>query len=183
MQLKGVVVKPWYPPMALATSDQLLGNSLDVLGNLAGGAEELLVSRGYWLGTNGKYYSVSWGGNQHTGSRSGAFIAASRYRKLSRGALVGEVLVGGVEVYNGYQSDGATFGYNAQHATASIAGGLFGGWAGAKGGAAVGAFVGSLFFGAGAIPGAAIGGVIGGIGGGMLGSSLGETAVEFHHGK
>ena len=182
VQLKGVVVKPWHPPLALPPTE-ILAFGVDVLENGASSTERYFVSGGFWRGRNGKYYPTAWGGNQHTGSRSGAYIAASRFRILSNGAFVGGLFIGGVEVFNGYQSDGATFGYNAQHATASVTGGLLGGWAGAEGGAAVGALVGSLLFGAGAIPGAAIGGLIGGIGGGMLGSSLGETAVEFHYGK
>jgi hypothetical protein len=142
-----------------------------------------VVSGDYWLGKNGKYYSNTWGGNQYTGSRSGAYKAAAGYRNLGRVATVGTVVLGGIQIYNGYQTDGGTFGYNSQSATASTVGGLAGGWLGAKGGAAAGAAIGVWFGGVGAIPGAVIGGLIGGIGGGLIGSSIGESSVNYYHGR
>ena len=157
--------------------------SMDILGGLAGAAQGLVVSGDRWAGSNGKYYSKNWGGNQYTGSRAGAYKAAAGYQTLGRVAVAGTVVLGGIAVYNGYQQDGGQFGYNAQSAAASTTGGILGGWAGAEGGAAVGAAIGVWFGGVGAIPGAVIGGLIGGIGGGLLGSSIGESSVNYYHGR
>jgi len=156
---------------------------MDILGGLAGAAQGLVVSGDRWLGSNGKYYSKNWGGNQYTGSRAGAFKAAAGYQTLGRVAVAGTVVIGGIAVYNGYQQDGGQFGYNAQSAAASTTGGIVGGWAGAEGGAAVGAAIGVWFGGVGAIPGAVIGGLIGGIGGGLIGTSIGESSVNYYHGR
>jgi hypothetical protein len=158
-------------------------NALDLLGALAGAAQGLVVSGDYWLGKNGKYYSNTWGGNQYTGGRSGAYKASTGYRNLGRFATVGTVVLGGIQIFDGYRADGNKFGYNTQAATASTAGGLIGGWAGAEGGATVGAGIGVWFGGVGAIPGAVIGGLIGGIGGGYLGSSIGQNTVDYYHGR
>lgn len=61
----------------------IFGNSkkgLDIAGGIYGGLQGMASSEGMWLGMNGKYNSNSWGGNQYTGSRAGAFKAANQYR-------------------------------------------------------------------------------------------------------
>ncbi len=160
---------------------------LDIAGGIYGGLQGLTSSQGYWLGKNGKYYSNSWGGNQYTGGRFGAFKAASNYKLAGKATLMGSVVLGGYKSLEGYVADGRQFGYNAQMAAVSSAGSVAGGWAGAEAGALIGAEIGVCFGGVGAIPGAVIGGVIGGFGfgmaGGYYGGQLGESVVKYFHGR
>ena len=162
-------------------------SALDIIGGIYGGLQGMTSSQRYWLGNNGKYYSNSWGGNRYTGSRTGAFKAASNYKLASRAIVISSVLLGGYMTYEGYVADGGQFGYNAKMAAASSAGSIAGGWAGAQAGAFIGAEIGALFGGFGAIPGAVIGGVIGGFGfgmaGGYYGSQLGGSAVNYYYGR
>ena len=161
--------------------------ALDIGGEIFGGLQGLTSSKGYWLGKNGKYYSNSWGGNQYTGGRSGAFNAASDYKLAGRATLIGSALIGIYNTRVGYQMDGGQFGYNAQMAAAGSVGSIAGGIVGAKAGAVTGAAIGVWFGGFGAIPGALIGGVIGGFGfgiaGGYYGGQLGGSAVNYYHGR
>jgi YD repeat-containing protein len=161
--------------------------ALDIGGEIYGGLQGLTSSQGYWLGKNGKYYSNSWGGNQYTGGRSGAFKAASNYTFAGRATVIGSALIGIYNTRVGYQMDGCQFGYNAQMAAARSAGSITGGIAGAEAGALTGASIGALFGGFGAIPGAVIGGVIGGFwvgaAGGYYGGKLGGSAVNYYHGR
>jgi len=161
--------------------------ALDIGGEIFGGLQGLTSSKGYWLGKNGKYYSNSWGGNQFTGGRSGAFNAASDYKLAGRATLIGSALIGIYNTRVGYQMDGGQFGYNAQMAAAGSVGSIAGGIVGAKAGAVTGAAIGVWFGGFGAIPGALIGGVIGGFGfgiaGGYYGGQLGGSAVNYYHGR
>lgn len=158
-------------------------SALDYAGGFYGAFGTAVAPGNQWLGKNGKYYNSSWGGNQYTGSRSGAYRAAGMYKWAGRGTVVASVLVGGVETYRGYQMDGGQFGYNAQRAAASSAGGLVGGLAGAKVGASAGAAVGVWFGGVGAVPGAIIGGFVGGLVGGYTGSNVGERSINYYHGR
>lgn len=149
--------------------------------------EGLTASNGYWLGKNGKYYPERWGGNQHTGSRAGAFKAANFYKNARRAAIFVSAGIGIYSTIEGYQADGGQFGYNAKMAAASSVGGIVGGIAGAKAGALIGAGIGAWFWGIGAIHGAVIGGVVGGLGfglaGGYYGGELGKSAVNSYHGR
>jgi RHS repeat-associated protein len=135
------------------------------------------------LGSNGVTYfrqnsGAIFRGNQYVRVTS----AASRYSGLVKGAKIGGiaagVLLGGYEVYQGYQQDGGHYGYNAQVQTAGAVGGLVGGLAGAKVGSATGAAVGAWFGGVGAVPGAIIGGLIGGGIGAWGGDYYGEQAAK-----
>ena len=161
--------------------------ALNIGGATYGAMEGLTTSQGQWLGKNGKYYLMDWGGNGSTGSRAGAVKAAGNYRLAGRATIAGSVLLGGYMTYEGYVADGGEFGYNAQMAAASSAGGIVGGIAGAKAGALIGAGIGAWFGGFGAIPGAVIGGVVGGFGfglaGGYYGGELGKSAVNSYHGR
>ncbi|MFN5866498.1 MAG: hypothetical protein ACK45R_05830, partial [Candidatus Kapaibacterium sp.] len=152
---------------------------LEVFGATNGLLQRLSASKGQWLGKNGRYYASSWGGNQHTGSRTGALKNARFYGKVARYTAYTSLGLGAIEVRLGYSEDGKQIGYNTQRAIASTAGG----WAGAELGALIGGGIGAGFAGLGAIPGSAIGAFIGGIGLGYLGSSIGETAVDKYHGK
>jgi hypothetical protein len=128
-------------------------------------------SEGYWLGKNGKYYKISWGGNQYTGGRSGVLKVA----KLYKGAgWLATGIAGFIDIRMGYMEDGNTVGYNTGKAVAGTAGGALGAWGGATVGAAVGGWLGGI----GAIPGAVIGGIVGSIGGGWGGSAAGEAIYD-----
>ncbi|MEN0083018.1 RHS repeat-associated core domain-containing protein, partial [Flavobacterium lindanitolerans] len=158
-----------------------IGLALDITGGTFGALETTVASKNQWLGKNGKYYKSSWGGNQYTGSRSGALKAANNYKWAGRGALLGSLVVGGINIHNGYQQDGGRFGYNSQVATGNTAGSLAGGWAGAEIGASIGAALGASFFGVGAVPGAIVGAFIGGLIGSSSGGYIGEQAVKSYY--
>lgn len=126
----------------------------------------------------------SWGGNQYTGSRSGAFKAASNYKWAGRATVGLSALIGAAETVNGYQKDGGQFGYNAQSAAFGTVGNIAGGWAGAEAGAWSFGIAGGLIGGPpGAAIGAVIGGFVGGLGGGYLGGKVGGGAVNYYHGR
>ncbi|SHG41439.1 hypothetical protein [Chryseobacterium vrystaatense] len=93
---------------------------------------------------------------------------------LGKASIAGTVIIGGINIYNGIQKDGGTFGLNATIAT----GGTIGGVAGAYGGAILGAAIGVWFGGVGAAPGALIGGIIGGVVGGITGTKAAEMIVN-----
>jgi RHS repeat-associated protein len=156
----------------------------------AGGAiygllEGTSASQGFWLGENGEYYSQRWGGNQYTGSRAGAIRAAKAYKLAGRATIIGSAGIGIYSTIEGYQLDGAQFGYGAQRAAVGSTGSILGGMAGAKAGVLLGGAVGAWVGGVGAIPGAVIGGVIGGfglgVGGSYLGGLVGESTVDYIH--
>jgi hypothetical protein len=155
----------------------------EIGGGIYGGLRATVTPGSKWLGKNGKYYDNSWGGNQHTGSRSGAFKAANAYKWAGRATVGVSALVGVVETYNGIQVDGGKFGYNAQSAALEATGSLLGGWAGAKSGAALGLAFGAWFGPPGLIVGPIVGTVIGGFGGGYYGGQLGNGAVNLYHNK
>src|SRR5690606_40347585 len=123
--------------------------ALTIGGGIFGAMEGATASQGYWLGKNEKYYPDSWGGNQYTGSRAGAFKAANTYKLAGRATVFVSAGIGVYSTIEGYQADGGQFGYNAQKAAIGSAGSIAGGIAGAKGGAAVGAAIGVWFGGVG----------------------------------
>lgn len=96
---------------------------------------------------------------------------------LGKASIAGTVIIGGVNIYNGIQQDGGTFGHNATVATGGTVGGAIGTYEGAILGAEIGAGIGLWFGGVGAAPGALVGGIIGGIAGGMIGTKIGESVV------
>jgi len=161
--------------------------ALEIGGGVYGAMEGLTSSQGQWVGTNGKYYNNSWGGNQYTGSRSGAFKAANQYKLAGKAVLGVSAVIGVAETFNGYQMDGGQFGYNTQSAAAQTVGSLAGGWVGAEAGATVGGAIGVWFGGVGVVPGAVIGGVVGGfVGGfygGQAGGNFGQGIVNYYHGR
>lgn len=154
-------------------------------GLIYGGLEGLSTSQGYWLGKNGKYYPLRWGGNQYTGSRSGALSAAKAYKLAGRSTIVLSGIIGAYSTMEGVELDGGQFGYNAQKAAASSAGSIIGGMAGAKAGVVLGGAAGAVVGGVGAVPGAVIGGIAGGfglgIGGSYFGGKIGESAIDRLH--
>jgi hypothetical protein len=156
---------------------------LDIGGGFYGGLRTAVTPGDQWLGTNGKYYNNSWGGNRYTGSCSGAFAASNTYKWAGRATVGATVVIGGFQVYNGYQMDGGQFGYNANVAGASATGSIVGGWAGAEAGIYIGGSIGALFGGVGAVPGAIIEGFVGGIAGSLTGSKVGEASVNYYYGR
>ncbi|MBU1009474.1 MAG: hypothetical protein KKD74_04985, partial [Bacteroidetes bacterium] len=157
--------------------------ALDIGGGIYGGLRTAVTSGDQWLGNNGKYYNKSWGGNQYTGSRSGAIAASNTYKWAGRATVGAIVIIGGIQVYNGYQMDRGQFGYNANLAGASATGSIVGGWAGAKAGASIGFGIGVWIGGAGAIPCTIIGGFVGGLIGSFSGSYIGESSVNYYYGR
>jgi hypothetical protein len=157
--------------------------ALTIGGGIFGAMEGATVGNGYWLGENGKYNRIGWGGNQHTGPRAGALSRAAFYRNAGRATVFVSAGIGVFSTFEGYQLDGGQFGYNAQMAAVSSAGSLAGGIAGAKAGALFGGGIGAFFGGIGALPGSVIGGIIGGIGGSLFGGYAGESAVNYYHGR
>lgn len=94
--------------------------------------------------------------------------------KVGRFALPLAVVFEGVEVYDGWEQDGRTFGYNTQKQITGAAGAI----AGAMIGAELGALFGIWLFGVGAVPAMVIGGFIGGVVGGVLGEDSSEYAYD-----
>ena len=60
------------------------GSAATVGGAAYYGLEKTMANGGRWLGKNGKYYSITWGGNGATASRSGAFKAAGSFKIAGR---------------------------------------------------------------------------------------------------
>ncbi|HEY5405516.1 MAG TPA: RHS repeat-associated core domain-containing protein [Ginsengibacter sp.] len=160
-------------------------NINDAIGGLGSGLDyssaSFRMTNGSYNGSefSFKYYSSGWSG----GSRAGisTYEVAGFGEGLAKGSIVAGVVLGGINVYEGYEKDGGNYGTNAQLATGNAVGGIVGGWAGAETGAAIGASFGVWFGGAGAVPGAIIGGIFGGIYGGIFGSETGENVVKDMH--
>ena len=127
-------------------------------------------NRLYWHGENGHGFY----GNQYVSTVRLAHIG-NRVSKVT--GYVGLAL-DGMEIYNGYQLDGARFGYHSVRATASVASKWAGASTGAWFGAKVGAMVGGCFGGVGAVPGAIVGGAVGGMIGSECIGELGEMAFD-----
>lgn len=112
---------------------------------------------------NVEYYRNNWRGNGYTG----ATTSVSKF--LKRGSIVGQVVLGAVEVgqgvaddVNDYNTKGETNGKNTAVASAKVATGAAVGWAaGVATGAAYGAIMGSSFPVVGTILGAAVGATVG----------------------
>ncbi len=185
-QVSGVEIterKVYYNPGGGGANFDNSNLALDIGGGIYGGLRTAVTPGDQWLGNNGKYYNKSYGGNQYTGSRSGAIAASNTYKWAGRATVGATAIIGGIQVYNGYQMDGGQFGYNANLAGAGATGGIIGGWAGAEAGATVGAAIGVWFGGVGAVPGAIIGGFVGGIAGSLTGNKIGEASVNYYYGR
>ena len=81
----------------------------------------------------------------------------------------------GVEIYDGWEQDGRTFGCNMQKQITGAAGSLTGAAIGAKYGALAVGTIGTFFFGP---VGTVVGGILGGFVFGVLGSVYGEEWAE-----
>jgi len=149
-----------------------VGKVNDGIGGMGTGMSHLGGSFGLAnsQGINVKYYATNWGGNQYVKTYN-SYKWGSR---ISKGSFVVSVALGGYNIYQGYNSDGDTFGYNAQVATGETVGGIAGGWGGAAIGAAAGLVIGGPI-------GAVVGGVVGGFFGGWGGSELGGGIVGWFY--
>jgi RHS repeat-associated protein len=119
-----------------------------------------------------KIYASGWGG----GSRAGitTYGVSELGEGIAKGSIALTIFLGAIDISSGINTDGGTFGANAELATGRVAGGLAGGYMGAELGAAFGMW----FFGVGAVPGAIIGGIIGGALGGWSGSAVGQGVAQ-----
>lgn len=88
------------------------------------------------------------------------------------------VALEGVEIYEGWEHDGQTFGHNTQKQIVGAAYGVAGAAIGAKYGAILLGVAGTFFFGIGTTPGAILGAFVGGFIGGWLGEDGGEYIYE-----
>ncbi|MGC5742979.1 RHS repeat-associated core domain-containing protein [Chryseobacterium sp. NFX27] len=110
-----------------------------------------------------EYYRNNWGGNGYTG----ATTSVAKY--IGKGALVGQIALGAIEIgngagkdYNDYYKQGGTGGKNAVIASVKVTTGATMGYlAGIGAGMAYGAVMGSSFPIVGTIIGAIVGGVVG----------------------
>lgn len=160
-----------------------------------GFSDGLITASELRIGSNKKLYFKSdtgsvFRGNKHISTKG---LSSHGYKNL---ALKGSVLkktsgsfgyaLAGIDIAQGIQKDGGSFGYNAQKATAgatgSIAGkktvGKSGAKIGAKAGLKLGAKIGLIAGPKGVVVGAAVGGIIGGVGGALSGSYVGKKAYD-----
>ena len=116
---------------------------------------------------NLRYYRNNWSGNGYTG----ATRSVAKY--LNKGALVGQIVLGAIEVgngvandYNDYNQKGVTYGRNTAVASAKVAAGIAGAYYGAMLGTA-------LFPGVGTAAGIIVGGI-----GGYIAAEISGATVE-----
>jgi len=166
----------------LSTKSLEVGGALDVVAGMDDMGAKAFKDGDQWLGNNGKYNSLDWGGNGSTGSRIGALNTSKILRWGFRATLAVQLVVGAIQIYRGYQQDGGQFGYHSQLALGNVGGAILGGWLGSEIGARAGGLVGGLFGdGAGAVPGAIVGGIAGGVAGSYYGGKLGSGAVDYYY--
>ncbi len=140
------------------------------------------------IGNNFKLYVETSSGNVFQGNQYvktyGLREFGSRMTKYTQPLKVGRVALPlavvfeGVEIYDGWEQDGRTFGYNTQKQIVGATYGIVGGVAGAALGAKIGFAFGALFGGVGAFPGAIIGGFLGGYFGGEYAEKSAEKIYE-----
>jgi len=148
------------------------------VGGLGAGLQEM---GGSFRLTNGAYNGSRWSPHHYKTSWIGGSVARiTTYNsviwggRLSGGATGIGLVMGSLQVKQGYKADGNTFGYNALTASGSTIVGIAGGWSGAV------TFAGLGFSVAGP-PGAIIGGLIGGFGMGWAGSYVGGRIVDLFY--
>ena len=152
---------------------------------IGGTAAGLKYSTSTFRLTNGSYngyefspkiYSSGWRG----GSRAGitTYEAAGAGEGSAGGGVIIGIILGAIDVSNGYSADGGQYGTNAQLATGRAVGGILYGFTGAEIGAGIGFVFGSLLGGVGGPVGAWVGGVVGGWLAGTYGAQDGENTVR-----
>ncbi len=156
---------------------EILGYAANVIGGAGKGMEQSKST--YRLTKKGKVspkvYESGWRGGSR--ARISTHSVAKAGKMLGRGALWLSIILGSLDVYEGYVEDGNEFGKNTQLATGRTIGGI----SGAALGVTIGAAFGAPFGGIGAIPGAVIGAIIGSVILGIGGAYAGEKAVEEMH--
>lgn len=90
------------PPTDAGSSGQSAASAVrtvaDANGMIAGTRQNHLAYGGMWRGSNGKLYSESWGGNQHTGARSAVLQEAHGLRVAGQGLFL---VSSGISLYEG----------------------------------------------------------------------------------
>lgn len=108
-------------------------NALNAMGNVASIFQYRYLSDDAtkWKGKNGKWNSMSWGGNQHTGARSVFSTRGLAFRALSRTTFVLSTAVSMYQLYQAYQEGNTAAGIKAGVDIAMGIIGTFGGPIGA----------------------------------------------------
>lgn len=170
-----------YHPLSESIWYKVISEAHSISDNLA---ESLAKNAGKTrIGTNWHIYVEKpsgrvFRGNQYTKTYGlkdfGKSIKRYTQPKIGKAVLPLAIALEGVEIYDGWEEDGRTFGHNAQKETVGAVGGV----TGAAIGAMVGATLGTALFGIGAPVGSVIGGFLGGWLGGILGEDIAETNYD-----
>ena len=88
------------PAVATETPLSHAAETAGMIGNAASATQYAIAGPGYWLAANGKYYPMSWGGNQWTGPRAGALADSRAAGAIGKVAFGAGVLVSGYNIYN-----------------------------------------------------------------------------------
>jgi len=161
----------------------LIGNANDAMGGFAEGLSyNAKTGSKLYIGTARPNSPINLGFTKFYGNGR-TYINPAYMGKpgniLGKASIAGTVIIGSVNIYNGIQQDGGSFGHNAAVATGGTVGGAIGAYEGAILGAEIGAGIGVWVGGLGAAPGALIGGVVGGVIGGIVGTKVGESVVYY----
>ena len=128
------------------------------------------------IGSNGMVY---WHGEGQRGFYGNQYVSTMRMTSVGRAITKHTGPIGwgftGYNIYNGFEKDSFSVGYNTIRTATSAAGSWAGGWAGLKAVGGLGYLIGGPL-------GAVIGGIIGGVGCAFGGSALGEFAVDKMYG-
>lgn len=190
-QVSGMVDTMCFSPQAkeygyFPLSEAVLYNIVDKANATADNIGSSLVSNSgkTRIGSNFNLYAENpsgrvFQGNQYVTTRGlkdiGKSITKYTQPKIGRLGMPLAIALEGVEIYDGWEQDGRSFGHNTQKQIVGAAYGIAGGIAGAVLGAKIGFVAGAFFGGAGAIPGAIIGGFLGG----YFGGDYSERGAEY----
>jgi hypothetical protein len=130
-----VSAPPWVPPQSDAFPAWVVAVGTDAMAIAAGINEYTRVFDKHWLGQNGKWNSLNWGGNQWTGARLSVVQKAEFWRAASKGFFAASAVLNVVDGLNaaveGDNFGVATASSNIGWAAAGVWGGPAG-WAGAS---------------------------------------------------
>lgn len=142
------------------------------------------------IGARAKYNASNWKNYYGTVNKNADELAAltrSASNKLAkrsfRAGIAIDVAFGSVEIYNGYQLDGGSYGYNSQRATAGVVGNVLGGLIGTQFGKIVGGALGTEVPAIGNAAGVFTGGLVFGIIGSELGGEVAKNAFDNYNKK
>ena len=91
---------PWVPPQNDTFPAWVIGVGTDAMAIASGINEYTRVFNGRWLGQNGKWESLTWGGNQWTGARLLVVREAEFWRAASKGLFVVSAGLNAVDGWN-----------------------------------------------------------------------------------